>query len=118
MRAFLVVLAVLTLGLFGPRPAAATGMDLCNETTIQSLHHCVMHAYEMGHITSSGVVTSLLAKLDAAQQALDRGQPTTAIHQLQAFIREVRAQAGQHIDAEHAGHMYEHAEMVISALQP
>jgi hypothetical protein len=118
MRLFLVLLAVLTLGLTAPHPAAAAGMDLCNETTVQSLHHCVMHAYEMGHITNSGVVTSLLAKVDAAQQALDRGQPATAIHQVQAFIQEVRAQAGRHIDAAHADHMIAHAAAVIAALQP
>ena len=118
MRALFVVLAVLSLGLIAMRPAVAAEMAMCNETTIQSLHHCVMHAYEMGHIDNAGVAASLQAKLDAAQAALDRGQPAVAVHGLQAFIQEVRAQAGQHIDAEHAAHMILHAEQVITALQP
>jgi hypothetical protein len=35
---------------------------------------------------------------------------------LQAFIQNVEAQAGKHIVAEHAGHLVEHATMVIAAL--
>ena len=118
MRAFLLVLAVLSLSLVAPRPAAAEAMDMCNETTIQSLHHCVMHAYEMGHIDNAGVATSLLAKINGAQAALDRGQPATAVAKLQAFIHEVHAQAGHHIVAEHADHMIMHAEQIIAVLQP
>ena len=85
-------------------------------TTIASLHHCVGHAYDMGHITNKGVANSLLAKLDAAQAALDRGQPGVAVNLLHAFINEVNAQAGKHIVADHAGHLVEHARNVITAL--
>ena len=91
---------------------------MCEQATIQALHHCVMHAYEMGHIDNVGVTQSLLAKLDAAQAAVDRGQPAVAVNLLQAFVQEVRAQAGQHIQAEHAAHMIMHAQQVIAALQP
>ena len=118
MRAFFIMLAVLSLSLVATRPAAATAMEMCNETTIQSLHHCVQHAYEMGEIDNAGVATSLLVKIDAAQGALDRGQLTAAVAELRAFIHEVRAQAGQHITADHAAHMIMHAEQVITALQP
>jgi hypothetical protein len=118
MRALIVVLTVLALSLVALRPAAAAEMDMCGEATIQSLHHCVTHAYEMGHIDNAGVAASLEAKINAAQAALDRGQPAVAVHQLDAFIQEVQAQAGQHIDAEHAAHMIMHAEQVIAALQP
>jgi hypothetical protein len=35
---------------------------------------------------------------------------------LEAFVREVRAQAGKHILQEHAQHLLLHAQMVIQAL--
>lgn len=38
--------------------------------------------------------TSLTAKLDAAQAAIDRGQACTAIHQLGAFGHELNARFG------------------------
>ena len=118
MRALIVVLAVLALSLVAFRPAAAAEMDMCGEATIQSLHDCVMHAYEMGHIDNAGVAASLEAKINAAQAAVDRGQLAVAVNQLNAFIHEVQAQAGRHIEAEHAAHMIMHAEQVITALQP
>ncbi len=84
--------------------------------TIASLHDCVQHAADMGYIDTSGVAQSLLAKLDAAQAALDSGQKATAVNILNAFIADVRAQSGIHIEAEHAAHMVTHAQMVIAAL--
>jgi hypothetical protein len=85
-------------------------------STIASLRLCVTHAIAEGHITNQGVVKSLLAKLDAAHAALDRGQVTVAVNSLRSFINEVQAQAGKHIHAEHAMHMIEHAQQVIVAL--
>jgi hypothetical protein len=40
-----------------------------------------------------------------------------AIHVLEAFVQQVAAQAGQHIAAEHAAHLLEHAQMAIDALR-
>ena len=112
------VLSMVALLLLLAAPAFAAEDHTCDHeaTTIESLHHCVMHALEMGHITNPGVATSLMAKLDAAQAALDRGQTGVAINILQAFIHQVNAQAGVHIDVEHAGHLVEHAQNVIAAL--
>jgi hypothetical protein len=84
--------------------------------TIESLRHCVMHAYEMGHITNEGVADSLLAKLAAAQAAYNRGAIAPAISQLRALKYEVNAQSSTHIAAEHAGHLAEHIANVITAL--
>ena len=84
--------------------------------TVQGLRDCVTHAASEGHIDNPGVAKSLLAKLDAAQAAVDRDQPAVAINNLQAFIREVQAQSGKHIDAEHAGHLAAHATGLIEAL--
>lgn len=106
-------LACLLLGV----PAASRGE--CPEPmghTIASLRECVLHAAEDGHIDGATVLQSLLAKIDAAQVAYDRGQIATAVYLLRAFIQEVEALAGKQIDAEHAAHMIEHAGHVIEAI--
>ncbi len=96
---------------------AQTNDDCVHAPTIASLEACVEQCAEQGFINNQGVTTSLLAKLDAAQAALDQGQTSVAIHQLDAFIQEVQAQAGKHIEATHAQHMVMHAQMVIQALE-
>ncbi len=118
MKRLLPVLAVVAALLLLAAPAFAADGMTCdhNGATIQSLHDCVMHAFDMGHITNKGVANSLMAKLDAAQASLDRGNTSAAVNQLHAFINEVNAQAGKKIDAEHAGHLKMHAENVIAAL--
>ena len=85
--------------------------------TIASLEACVQHAAQQGFINNQGVTNSLLAELSAAQTAQDNGQTSAAINTLQAFIHEVQAQAGKHIAQPHAGHLIEHAQMVIQALK-
>jgi hypothetical protein len=69
-----------------------------------------------GHITNEGIVQSLLAKLNRAQNAYDRGQINAAINALNAFINEVQAQGGIHIVTPHDQHLIEHAQHVIHAL--
>ncbi len=114
----LVLLALLTAAL--AVPAFASDEHTCSHdmNTVESLHHCVNHALEMGHIANAGVGSALLAKLNAAQAAVavDRGQPAVAINLLNAFINQVQAQSGVQIDATHADHMIMHAQMVIAAL--
>jgi hypothetical protein len=83
---------------------------------IASLHHCVHHAVEMGHITNPNWANSLQAKLDAAQAALDRGQPEAAAKILNAFVNEVEAQSGHYIVEPHGEHLAGHAQMVIDHL--
>jgi hypothetical protein len=58
----------------------------------------------------------LLAKLNAAQAAYDKGNSTTAVNILNAFINQVNAQSGKSIDPQHAGHLINHAMDVISHL--
>ncbi|MBZ0300365.1 MAG: hypothetical protein K8J31_11510 [Anaerolineae bacterium] len=111
----LLLVAVCVVG-FSPVMAQEMMCPGHEGNTIASLAECVSHAASEGHITNAGIAKSLLAKLNAAQSALDRGQPSVAINTLEAFIREVQAQAGKHIHLEHAGHMVEHARRVIAAL--
>lgn len=113
----LCVLLLVVISLAFPALAFASDEHGCtHESTVQSLHHCVVHAAEAGHIDDPGVTTSLLAKLDAAQAALDRGQTEVAVNILQAFIQDVEAQAGKHIVTEHAEHLVTHTTEVITAL--
>ncbi len=118
MKKVIILLAVIVLSAFAGAAAPAHAQDSCShEPTVLSLRECVQHAAMEGHIDNAYLVQSLFAKLDAAQAALDRGQPAVAAQILQAFIYEVQAQAGVHIDAEHAAHMVMHAQEVIAALQ-
>lgn len=112
-----VAIAFLIFGLVGASPAKAQAGEACpSDATVQSLQTCVQHAADQGFIDNQGVANSLLAKLRAAQNAVDRNQTDVASNQLQAFIEEVRAQAGIHIEQMHADHMISHAQVVIQAL--
>lgn len=113
-----VVLLLIVLNLLSVLPAAASDELRCpsHAPLIASLRECVAHAHPMGHITNQGILKSLLAKLDAAQAAVDRGQSEAAVAQLEAFIHEVEAQAGKHIDTHHAEPMITHAREVINKL--
>ena len=119
MRSLVVALLVGVLALTVAAPALAADMVGCDhpmEPTLESLHHCVMHAAEQGIVDNSGVATSLLSKVGAAQLAYDRGQSAAAAKIVQAFILELQAQSGKHIAPDHAQHMTDHAVMVIEAL--
>ncbi len=113
----LAALGMLTIvGAHAPQIYAQMG-DNYDEATIQSLLAGVQHAADAGLIDDHGVIGSLLAKLDAAQAAFDRGQPSAAVHLIQSFMREVSAQNDHHIDAMQAQRMLTHAQRVIQALE-
>jgi len=118
MKRLLALLGIVVVLALTAAPAFAADGHMCDHysTTIESLHHCVVHAQGMGHITKQGVAKSLMAKVDAAQASLDRGNAHTAANQLRAFINEVNAQSGKGIQADHAAHLVMHAEKVIAAL--
>ena len=110
----LVVASLLAVG-----PARAHMIEPCpHDATIAALHTCVQHAEHHGFITNAGVARSLHATLDAAAAVQTRGQPAEAVNVLRAFVRQLAAQSGTHIDAEHAAHLRTHAELVIAALAP
>jgi hypothetical protein len=117
MRIMILALIAVALGLSAAGPASAAEMDHCSHAPkIAALSSCVQHAIEHGHIANRGVGRSLLAKLDSAQRSVDRSQPAVAINKLEAFIHELDAQAGKHIETEHATHLRTHAQEVIAAL--
>ncbi len=118
MRFMLMALTLVALSLVTVAPALAHAGDDCphHEATMQALRACVLHASEQGHIDNAGITQSLLAMLDAAQAAVEKRAPATAVHVLKAFTQTIEAQAGKHIALEHAGHLIEHAQSVIQAL--
>jgi hypothetical protein len=117
MRILFLALIAVALGLFSAAPTSAAEMEHCaHAPTISALRTCVQHAIDHGHIDNLGVGQSLLAKLDSAQRSLDRSQPAVAINQLEAFIHELDAQSGRHIETEHATHLRTHAQHVVTAL--
>ena len=118
MKKLLTIFFVVALSLTFVLPAFAADDHTCDHdaTTIESLQHCVLHAIEMGHITSPAVARSLLAEVNAAQKAYDNGQTDVAIGILHVFVEEVHAASGIAIDPEHAHHLAMHAENVITAL--
>lgn len=118
MKNLLLAMFVALMALAAVAPAFAQEEHACahDGTTIESLHHCVSHAAEMGHITKPGVTKALLAKLEAAQAAYEGGNTSASLNALNAFISQVNAQTGKSIDAEHAGHLIEHAWKVIDAI--
>lgn len=76
----------------GPTPAGGPSGHIAN--MVQLKHQ----AQDLGWISSSGIVTSLDAKLEAAQAAIDRGQNKTASNQIQAFEHELVAQKGKTVN--------------------
>lgn len=84
--------------------------------TLTALRESVLHAASKGHIDDQRVVVSLLATLDAAQAAVDREDVSAAVSLLRALIRELAAQAGQHVVGAHAERLMDYAEAVIADL--
>jgi hypothetical protein len=118
MRLLSVILIFVILSLITNGLALAHTEDACphNMGTVQSLRECVQHASHHGAIDNPGITQSLLAKLDAAQAAVERNQLPVAVNILEAMARAVEAQAGKHIVPEHAQHLLEHTRLVIQAL--
>jgi len=117
MKIFLTAAIAIVLSLAVVGPVAAQEMSMCpHGETIASLQACVEHAREQGHIDNQGVTRSLVAKLGAADAALERDQPAVAVNILEAFVRQLEAQDGKHVVSPHAGHLEMHAQSVIEAL--
>ena len=69
---------------------------------------------QSGAIKNKGNADSLLAKLDAAAAARARGQCSTAANIYRAFINELQAQSGKHVDAAAAAIMIADAQYLIA----
>ena len=119
MKRLLLSLLVATLVLAVAAPVLAQDPGhSCphDDISIVDLRACIEHAIAMGHIDNPGIGNSLLAKVDAAQTALDNEQPTVAAHILGALIEAIEAQSSKHIGAAHASHLATHTQQVIDTL--
>ncbi|MBI3754219.1 MAG: hypothetical protein HY266_09325 [Deltaproteobacteria bacterium] len=85
-------------------------------TTTQSTKQDIKLFYDVGWITNSEVVKSLLSKLDAAENSIKRGQKQTAKNQLNVFINEVNAQKGKHIKDKAVKIFLEDAQYIMDNL--
>jgi len=84
--------------------------------TIDKLKIEIENCWADGEIDNQGIVTSLLAELNAAQKLIDDGKIDQAKNILEAFINEVEAQSGRHITLEAADILIESAEYILSHL--
>ena len=71
-----------------------------------------------GDISGRGLLKSLLAKLDAAQASVDRGNGEAFRGQLNAFINEVQAQHGKGIGAVAADTLIAEAQAILGGCNP
>jgi hypothetical protein len=84
--------------------------------TVDSTMAALNYFYSLGDI-KDGIYNGLLAKLEAAQAALARGQYGAAANNLNAFINQILAQKGKGITEDAADLLMADAQWVISTLR-
>jgi hypothetical protein len=82
--------------------------------TPDSIRADVTSALASGAISNAGIANSLLAELNAAQDARSRGQCSVAANVYQAFINEVNAQSGKAIAPATATQLVIEAQFLIA----
>jgi hypothetical protein len=82
--------------------------------TPESIKEDVNFFLNAGSIKNNGLANSLLAKLNAAADAIGRGQRTTAINIYGAFVNELEAQSDKGVDATAARIMMDDAGYLIA----
>ena len=94
--------------------SGSTSVTFTVIVTPDSIKDDVQQFLQSGAIDNNGNANSLLAKLDSAAAARARGQCSTASNLYQAFITELQAQSGKHVDAVAAGIMIGDAQYLIA----
>jgi len=84
------------------------------QITSDSIKADVRNALASGAISNAGLANSLLAELDAAAAARSRGQCATAAEIYQAFINELKAQSGIHVNQATANQLVGEAQFLIA----
>jgi len=99
-----------TLGVI-PLPPGSTASSLSARLPALLARTC-----DLGWVDSPGICNSLQVKLDAATRSLARGNTTAARNELNAFVKEVRAQKSKHISTDGATLLTQAAQAVIRRL--
>jgi hypothetical protein len=94
--------------------AGSTSVTFTIIVTPDSIKCDVNQFLQSGAITNHGIANSLLAKLNDAAAARARGQCSTASNIYRAFINELQAQSGKHVDAAAAAIMIADAQYLIA----
>jgi hypothetical protein len=94
--------------------SASTSVMFTIVVTPDSIKDDVQQFLQSGVINNHGNANSLLAKLDSAANARARGQCSTAANIYGAFISELQAQSGKHLDAAAAAIMIADAQYLIA----
>lgn len=88
--------------------------DILGPASIDGLIANVELYYVMGWLKNAGIRNGLLAKLNAAQASLARGQTKVTMNQLAAFLNQVRSD--ENVDARAREYLVPYAQYVISNL--
>jgi len=119
--------ALSTLAL-GPHTLVVSAVDMAGKTasrsitfqviaTVGSLMTTVNGFVTDGRINDSSAANGLLAKLNDAQDAIDKGKNNVAVNKLREFIDQVNGRAGRSIAADAAQLLVADAQYVIGTLQ-
>jgi hypothetical protein len=86
------------------------------DASVQILQSTITRFYNEGKISDASVYQGLMDKLVAAQKGLDKGNKSTAINNMKAFINQVMAQSGKKITKAAADLLIADAQYVIAHL--
>lgn len=74
-------------------------------------------AYQKGWIDNKGIYNSLSKKLEHAQKQLDKGKTKQALNQLNAFLNQLEAQKGKHVNEEAYNLLHFNVEALIERME-
>ena len=86
---------------------------LTRVSTPSSLIQDIKLSRKIGWIDSDGIMNSLLKKAEASFASTERGRSNSATSELEALIKEVKAQRGKHINEKAATIITEDAQYLI-----
>jgi hypothetical protein len=103
------------LELYIEQTCMMSSYSIINPTSIlECLGEIVEQLFEDGFIDNEGIMNSLQQKLENAKKALENGNEHTAQNILEAFINELEAQGGKHIELESAEELIKKAQGLTS----
>jgi len=86
-------------------------------STPSSLKQDIELSRKVNWLSNDGIMKSLLSKAVNIEKSISKGKKDTAKNQLNAFIKEVKAQDEKHIHKDAATMLIEDAEYMINTLE-